>query len=134
MPVETNTDVSEIDRVQDRAGNNVPPASDDFDHAGATGVDVNAATETVTPAAPGRASTVVIHVEGWDGAGHVEVEFQDADGNALTLRDDSDNSDYGTDGTHDVYVATSLASPWFAVRIVDESGASNTVDYSVYVR
>jgi len=138
MPLGTDTNVEDIQGVQDKEGTTVPPASGDFAHVSATGHELDSGNGggTVIEAisAPDRAEQVTIHVSGWDGSGHVVLAFQDADGNDITTRDDGDSSAYGTDGARDVFVTAAVASPHLEVRIVDDSGASNVVSYSVYVR
>lgn len=96
-----------------------------------TGVDVNAATATeqfdVTPAM----DTVTVSVDDADGAYHVEIAFQDGAGNDVTVRDETNNSSYAGDATTDVFIDTEIAYTQVEVRIVDDSAAANTLDYTV---
>jgi hypothetical protein len=115
--------------VFDENEDKVPPASDSFDSASGSDVDVNAATESVDLVPPHRASTVRVNVDNADGAFHVAVEF---DG-GTTVRDDTNSSDYAGDGSTDVLVTVPVLSPDVTVKIVDDSGGANTVDYTMYV-
>lgn len=114
--------------------NEAAPSSDAYVHEHGTSVDVNAETESVSFEAPDRADFIVINVDDATGAYHVEVQFEDGDGNVVTQRDDDNNSDYSGSSTADVLVRTAVASPYCTVRIVDDSGAGNTLDYSIYAR
>jgi hypothetical protein len=112
------------------------PANDDDVHVFGTDVDVNAEAVSESLEAPDAADSVVVHCDDADGAFGVTVEFLDGpNGNVVTARDGDDNPDYDGDDTSDVLVeVTGVASPWIRVRIADESGASNSLDYSIYAR
>lgn len=99
-----------------------------------TNVDVNSSTRSEQFTVPQTADYIVCNVDDAAGAFHVEVEFQDENGNAITVRDDTDNSSYSGDSSTDVFTATEVVGAFAEVRIVDDSGASNTIDYSIYSR
>lgn len=124
--------------IIDNDGSTQPPASDSFVHAFDTGVELDSGsgggTEAVGINPPGRADSLTIHVDGLDGAAHVAVTFGDGDGNTVTARDDSDSSDYAGDASTDIFVTVPVTSPEIVVSIIDDSGASNTADYSIYCR
>lgn len=118
------------------SGNEAAPANDDDVHRYDTGVDVNESEASETFEAPDAADSVVVSVDDADGSFGVVVEFLDsAGGSVVTSRDKSNNTDYSGDSTTDVLVTVDgIASPFINIRIVDESGAANTLDYSVYAR
>lgn len=141
MPLDFIAKISgfEASAVEDSQGRTGPARSEIFEHTSDTATELDAGsgggTETVVLDAPDRATTLTIHVQGWDGSGHVRVEFLDSsNGSEVTHRDDNDVGSYATDGTEDVFVETAIASPYLKIEIVDDSGASNTVDYNVYAR
>lgn len=107
-------------------------------HRQATGHELDSgsgggdATESFT--APNGADDITVHVTQAEGSYHVEVAFQDGGGSDVTVRDNNDNADLGGDSTTDVYATVDVASPNVEVRVVDDSGASNTVNYNVYCR
>jgi hypothetical protein len=117
--------------------NEAAPASDDFVWEHGSEVDIFADTEEIPVNAPDRADKVKIHVDAESAEGPFDVELHTLDGpggSVLTTRDKTDNSDYGSDGTTDVFVVAEIAAPYLRVDIIDASGASNTVTYSVYAR
>lgn len=120
--------------VQANSNNEAAPSTDDFIERQDTNVDVNASTATEKFIAPGRADNVTVSVDNADGSYSVAVEFLDGDGNVVTRRDENNDSAYSGDGTTDVMVTTDLASEQVRVEIEDDSGASNTLDYSIYAR
>lgn len=111
-----------------------PPRSDNYVWRHDSGVDLNAATVEEVIEAPNRADFTTIHVDGAEGAYHVEMQFTDANGNVVTQRDDGDDSNYAGSSTSDVYLRVATASPHLTVRLVDDSGVANTVDYNIYAR
>lgn len=123
-----------VGSVQADDGSEVAPASDAFVHREGTAVDVNASTVSESFECPDRADFVVVAVDDADGAFHVEVAFQDSDGNDVVVRDDNNVTDYAGDATTDVLARVAVASPHVEVRIVDDSAAQNELDYTVYAR
>jgi len=123
-----------IGSVRTNSGDEAAPANDNFVERQGTGVDVNAATVTETFIAPDAANNVTVSVDDATGAYSVAVEFLDGDGNVVTRRDEGNSVAYSGDSTTDVMVTTDLASEQVRVSIEDDSGASNTLDYSVYAR
>lgn len=141
MPLDFIAKISgfEADSVEDSRGRTGPARSEIFEHKSGESVELDTgsggATESVEFTAPDRGSDVTVHVQEWDGAGHVRIEFLDEPGgNEITQRDQNDKSTYATDGTSDVFVSTTIPSPYVRVEIVDDSGASNVVDYNIYAR
>jgi hypothetical protein len=116
------------------SGESPPAASDEFVEEQGTGVDVNAATETVDIVAPGRADSITISVDDAAGGFDVALKFRDGSGNTVTTRDKDNSSDYSGDGTTDVFVTAPVAAQDIRVEISDTSGAANALDYSIYVR
>ncbi|WP_318569438.1 hypothetical protein [Salinigranum marinum] len=123
-----------VGSVQADDGSEVAPASAAFVHRQDTAVDVNASAVSESFEAPDRADFVVVAVDDADGSFHVEVAFQDDSGTDVVVRDDGDLSDYAGDSTTNVLVRAAVASPHVQVRIVDDSGAQNELDYSIYAR
>jgi hypothetical protein len=121
--------------VQTSSSDDEAPASDAFVWTRGTAVDVNASTATEAFRAPDRADFVVVSVDDADGSYHVEVAYQESVGGSdVTVRDANNSADYAGDSTTDVFVRTAIASPYVEVRIVDDSGSQNEVDYSIYAR
>jgi len=134
MALETSTDVEQLKGVDNGNDETVPAASDDYDAPQQAGLTVDAnTTETISVDPPNRADVIRIHVE--PGAAlDVEVRFLDTDGNTVTRRGPSDNSDYSTDGTTDVFTETAVMSPWVEVAITDTSGGQQSVNYTVMAK
>ena len=133
MPLDTQTEVEAIANVQDSAGRTVKPASADFYHDGAAGVDLSVNPVSEALVAPDRADVVRVHVEA-AGAARVVVEFLDGpDGAVLTSRTPADAAGYATDGTTDVFAECAVVSPYLRVRIEDNSDAANVAGWSLYV-
>lgn len=116
--------------------NEASPANDDDVHRYGTAIDVNASEVSEAIEAPDAADSVVVSVDDADGAFGVVVEFLDsAGGSVITARDGDNNPDYDGSGSSDVLVTVDgIASPFVRVRITDDSGATNTLDYSIYAR
>ena len=116
--------------------NPASPANDDDVHRFGEQVDVNAEAVAEAIEMPDAADSLVISCDDAAGSFGVVVEFLDsADGTVLTKRNKDKNPEYGGGASSDVYVeVTGVASPFVRVRIVDESGATNALDYSVYAR
>jgi len=124
-----------VGAVDNSAGDEAPAASDNFFEAGATGVDVNASTEQNAFTSPDAAEVVVVSVDEATGSFHVELHgLASSGGSVLTTRDDNDLSGYAGDSTSDVFMSTDIMAAFMRVDIVDDSGAANTVDYSIYAR
>jgi hypothetical protein len=111
-----------------------PARSDDFVTRQATDVDVFAATASESFETPDRADFVVVAVDDATGSFHVEIAYQDADGNDVVVRDDTTDSGLAGDSSTDVLARVAVASPYVEIRIVDDSGGSNILDYSIYAR
>lgn len=123
-----------VGAVRTNSGDEAAPANDNFVLRQGTGVDVNADTVTEKFVAPDAADTVTVSVDDAVGAYSVAVEFLDGDGNTVTRRDENNSVAYSGDSTEDVFVTVDLAAEQARVKIEDDSGASNTLDYSVYAR
>ena len=133
MPLDTQTEVEAIANVQDSTGRTVKPASADFYHAGASGVDLNTDPVSEALTAPDRSDVVRVHVDP-SGPATVAIEFLASEGGAvLTSRTAADVDAYGTEGTSDVFVECAVVSPFLRVRIEDTSGAQNLAGWSLYV-
>jgi hypothetical protein len=127
---------STVGSVQASDGSETAPASDAYESHFGKNIDVNASTETVTLEAPDRADFIVVNVDDAAGAYHVEVEYQDDQGNEITTVDGSTSqfSDLAGDGSTAVLTRVAIASPYLEVRIVDDSSAANALDYNLYAR
>jgi len=123
-----------VGAVRTNSGDEAAPANDNFVLRQDTGVDVNASAVSEAFIAPDAADTVTVSCDDATGAYSVAVEFLDGDGNVVTRRDDANGSGYAGDGSTDVFVTTDLAAEECRVVIEDDSGASNTLDYSIYAR
>jgi len=127
-----------VGAVESDDGEENAPASDSYVHESGTAVDVNASTETVDIELPGRADFLVIHADDASGAYHVAVTWYDGDpedgGTAGPTRDDNDDTAYAGDGSTDVFQRVAVAAPWARVEIIDDSAATNELDYSIYAR
>ncbi|GGL57946.1 hypothetical protein [Halocalculus aciditolerans] len=134
MGLETNTQVRELATVENASGDSVQPASDDFVHWTDTGRNVKDDPVHLGVRAPDRADVVTVHVADWDGSGTVTLHFCDEEFNPVTSRGASDNPDYESDGTTDVFIETSVASPYLKVDVEDTSGNENKPNVSVYAR
>lgn len=126
-----------VSGVRSSTGESPPAASDAYSHYHDT-VELyggsGGGTEEVDVDPPDRGETLTIHVDDLTGPAHAVVEYKDEAGNVVTARDDDDNSDYAGDGSTDIFVTVPVTSPEITVKIVDDSGASNTADYSIYAR
>jgi len=124
--------------VQTNGGNEAAPANDAYVEYTDEQVDVSAAPPTHTFDVPDAAEVVAVACDDADGAYHAEVSWMTTDGSeSVVVKFDDDNSaDYAGDGTgtNDVAVATQVFGERVRVRIVDDSGASNLLDYKVYAR
>lgn len=120
--------------VNTSSENDAAPSTDSFRHFNDTGADVNAAAVSHAFKAPDRADFVVIHVDDADGAFTVHVEYTDPDGNVQTSVTGNDNADLSGDSATDVLTRVAIASPDARVRITDDSGVANTLDYNIYAR
>lgn len=129
MVLETTTDVDRVGRVANEAGDQVPPASDDYRHIYGESVDLTGGYQVQT-VAPDRASTIVIHVEGFDSGGDVALHSLDPDGDRLTTRTTEDNAAYGSESGEDVLVEATVASPFLEIEITGDG----PVNASIYIR
>lgn len=120
--------------VQTDNDDEAAPRTDAFVHEYGSAVDVNASDEVINIDAPDRADFLVIHVDDAIGDYDVSVAFMDPDGNEITTRTSGDNSDLSGNASTDVFGRVAIAAPKAQVTISDTSGASNTLDYSIYAR
>lgn len=127
MPVEVDAEVEQLVAVEAENGSFVPPASDDYRHVFAHDVDLEEPYGFIV-AAPNRASTLTLQVEGWSGSGEVVVYWRDPDGERIASRGPSDNDAFQTDGNSDVFVEVAVASPFIEVEI-SGSGPVNVTTY-----
>ena len=100
-------------------------------------VDLNSATETVdlTTDVPKRADTISVYA---DPTGDVSVElvfYESENANTEVGRiTDSENTDLSTAGGNVLVADTVVVSPYIEADFIDESGAANSTNGSVYVR
>ncbi|WP_231184712.1 hypothetical protein [Haladaptatus sp. DYF46] len=134
VPLESDSEVHEMHQVQAADGSKHAPASDSDGWEYGTDIDINNGGDgvTVRPYIPGRPSRIAVHVEA-SAAFRVQLNFEDADENPITSRSPSDNPDYQSDGSSDVFVSATPVSRHISIDIEDTSGGPNTADYSVLV-
>lgn len=119
-----------ITEVEDSEGRSVPVANDDEVQETATGVDINADTETVTVDCPDAATTLTVLVDP-EAAAHLEIEWQDTDGNTVISRGTNENEAFASTGGSQIFAVATVATGTAVVRLVDDSGGSNAVNYAV---
>lgn len=90
--------------------------------------DINASTYTNQFDVTAGMDTVAVAVDDAGGSFHVEVRFQDGNGNTIVTRDDDNSSQFSGDGSTDVFVDVELAAPQVEVAVVDDSGGANNAD------
>lgn len=123
-----------VGAVQRNDGSEASPASDAYEAFYGESADVNAAPVAEAFEAPDRADFLVVSVDDAAGPYHVEVRYCDDQYNTITQRDDTTDASLSGDASDDVLTRVAVASPYVEVRIVDDSGASNPVDYNIYAR
>jgi len=102
-----------------------------------SGVDLNGNTQTLdlTSDIPRRANTISVYAEP---TGDVSVElvfFETEDANNEIGRiTSSENTDLTTAGGNTLVADTVVVSPYIQVEFIDDSGAANSTNGSVYVR
>jgi hypothetical protein len=102
-----------------------------------TSVDLNSATETVnlTSDVPKRADTISVYADPTGGVSVELVFYETEDANTEVGRiTDSENLDLSTTGGDVLVADTVVVSPYIEVDFIDESGAANSTNGSVYVR
>jgi hypothetical protein len=102
-----------------------------------SGVDLNGNTQTLdlTSDIPRRANTISVYAEP---TGDVSIElvfFETEDANNEIGRiTSSENTDLTTAGGNTLVADTVVVSPYIQVEFIDDSGAANSTNGSVYVR
>jgi hypothetical protein len=136
MPVESDSKVREMKKVQDGDGNAVPPASDAETHVAEQDIDIynDGAGKTVAITGPSRASTLTLHVEP-DTDAKVSIHFLDSEGGTrITSRTPTENDGFSSAGGADIFgKVTALSSRYIEVDIEDASGGANTANYCLRV-
>lgn len=133
MSLETNTSVGQLARVKNTAGQSVPPATGEFAHKPVENQAIGSnGSHSVTVTAPDRATTIVVHAE-VTAAATATIAFQDSSGTTVTSRTASENSQYSTSGSGDIFVSTQVASPYLKVTVSDTSGGANTLNMNIMV-
>lgn len=118
MPIESDTQVSDIQGVQDSAGKTVPAASDDYSHVGETGADPSG-TVTKEIGIPDAAESVVLLAADADDSFSVELLFNNV------------SISYSGDSTTPVDVERSIVGDTLTVKI---TGSATTIDYDIYAK
>lgn len=133
MSLDTDTEVQEIQFVEDSRGNSVPAASDAEGLAQNTDIDITGSGVTLQPYIPDGATSLLILVES-DDAAKVTVNFNDPQGDTIASRGKDQNSAYSaTGGTDQIAAEAAIFSPYVSIEIEDTSGNANTADYTVRV-
>jgi hypothetical protein len=97
----------------------------------ADGKDINSSTYTNQFTITEEMQSVTVAVDDATGSFHVEVRFQNGSGTEIVTRDNGNTSAYAGDGSTDVFIDTELVGEQCEVAVVDDSGASNTVDIAM---